>query len=202
MAQCNGSIARIRKEGYGFINPLDGSKDVFFHASSLIHTMLGELEENDCVNFDVEDGLKGPIATNIARDHSVSRNFMVPDDPLAARFSSEAIEIPSHNIQHYAEVAKVLDNRLIKFFKDNPNDLHEMDEQVAAGYLQQLYAEIASPAMPWSTSIELKRYSAPNFRAMRLDSMRCDANECQPSSISFQNQTVSSPQLICDWWAA
>jgi len=31
-----GSIVRKRDEGYGFIKPVDGDKDVFFHASALV----------------------------------------------------------------------------------------------------------------------------------------------------------------------
>jgi CspA family cold shock protein len=63
----NGTIVRKRDEGYGFIKPEDGSKDVFFHASSLVDIAFDDLSEGDAVTFDVEQGPKGPAATNIAK---------------------------------------------------------------------------------------------------------------------------------------
>ena len=41
-----GSIVRKRDEGYGFIKPEDGEKDVFFHASA-----LGEEIDFDSLNI-------------------------------------------------------------------------------------------------------------------------------------------------------
>ena len=62
-----GSIVRKRDEGYGFIKPEDGSKDVFFHASALVDITFDELTEGEAVMFDVEQGPKGPAAANIRR---------------------------------------------------------------------------------------------------------------------------------------
>jgi CspA family cold shock protein len=62
-----GTIVRKRDEGYGFIKPEDGSKDVFFHASALVDITFDELTEGEAVTFDVEEGPKGPAAANIAR---------------------------------------------------------------------------------------------------------------------------------------
>ncbi len=63
-----GSIVRKREEGYGFIKPEDGSKDVFFHASALVDaTTFDDLKEGDSVTFDVEQGPKGPAAANVKR---------------------------------------------------------------------------------------------------------------------------------------
>lgn len=62
-----GSIVRKRDEGYGFIKPADESKDVFFHASSLVDVTFDELNEGDAVSFEVEEGPKGPSATNVQR---------------------------------------------------------------------------------------------------------------------------------------
>lgn len=62
-----GTIERKRDEGYGFIKPEDGSKDVFFHASALVDITFDELKEGDAVTFDVEEGPKGPAAANIMR---------------------------------------------------------------------------------------------------------------------------------------
>ncbi len=62
-----GSIVRKRDEGYGFIKPEDGDKDVFFHASSLVDIVFDELKEGDVVSFEVEQGPKGPAAANVQR---------------------------------------------------------------------------------------------------------------------------------------
>jgi cold shock protein len=62
-----GSIVRKRDEGYGFIKPEDGSKDVFFHASALVDVTFDELSEGEAVTFDMEQGPKGPAAANIKR---------------------------------------------------------------------------------------------------------------------------------------
>ncbi len=63
-----GKIARMKKDnGYGFITPDDGSKDVFFHAQSVVDVAYDDLNEGDAVSFDIEEGPKGPAATNVAR---------------------------------------------------------------------------------------------------------------------------------------
>jgi CspA family cold shock protein len=62
-----GTIVRKRDEGYGFIKPEYGEKDVFFHASSLADGVFVDLTEGDAVTFDVEQGPKGPAATNVQK---------------------------------------------------------------------------------------------------------------------------------------
>jgi CspA family cold shock protein len=62
-----GSIVRKRDNGYGFIKPDDGGKDVFFHAQSLVEVAFDDLQEGENVTFDVEQGPKGPAATNVRR---------------------------------------------------------------------------------------------------------------------------------------
>jgi cold shock protein len=63
-----GTIARMKKDnGYGFITPDDGGKDVFFHAQSVVDNIYDELNEGDKITFDLEDGPKGPAATNVRR---------------------------------------------------------------------------------------------------------------------------------------
>ncbi len=48
-------------KGFGFIKPNDSSEDVFVHSSGLID----EINENDHVEFDVEEGKKGLNAVNV-----------------------------------------------------------------------------------------------------------------------------------------
>lgn len=49
------------QKGFGFITPDDSSKDVFVHVNGLIN----EIRENDKVEFEVEEGKKGPNAINV-----------------------------------------------------------------------------------------------------------------------------------------
>lgn len=62
-----GTIVRKRDNGYGFIKPDDGGKDVFFHAQSLVEVAFDDLQEGENVTFDVEQGPKGPAAANVRR---------------------------------------------------------------------------------------------------------------------------------------
>ncbi len=62
-----GSIVRVQDKGFGFISPVEGDKDVFFHASALVDIEFDDLKEGDMVTFDVEEGPKGPAATNVRR---------------------------------------------------------------------------------------------------------------------------------------
>ena len=53
-------------KGYGFIQPEDGSKDVFVHISAVERAGLGTLSENQKLSFDVERGNNGKVsATNL-----------------------------------------------------------------------------------------------------------------------------------------
>ena len=53
-------------KGFGFIAPEDGSKDVFVHHSSISSGGgYASLNEGDRVSFNVEQGPKGPSATNV-----------------------------------------------------------------------------------------------------------------------------------------
>ena len=54
------------QKGYGFIAPDDGSKDVFVHFSAIqTDRKYRNLEEGQRVEFTVEQGQKGPQATNV-----------------------------------------------------------------------------------------------------------------------------------------
>ena len=52
-------------KGFGFISPLDGSKDVLVHSSSLQGETFNTLFEGQKVKFAIIDGTKGPIAANV-----------------------------------------------------------------------------------------------------------------------------------------
>tara|TARA_B100001142_G_scaffold147763_1_gene148670 strand:- start:176 stop:373 length:198 start_codon:yes stop_codon:yes gene_type:complete len=53
-------------KGYGFIKPDDGGEDLFVHHSSIQGDGYKSLKEDQSVTFDVEDGEKGPQATNVS----------------------------------------------------------------------------------------------------------------------------------------
>jgi CspA family cold shock protein len=46
-------------KGFGFIQPDDGSKDVFVHISAVERAGLGTLKENQKVSYEVEKGRDG-----------------------------------------------------------------------------------------------------------------------------------------------
>lgn len=46
-------------KGFGFIQPDDGSKDVFVHISAVESAGLGTLSENQKVSFEVQTGNNG-----------------------------------------------------------------------------------------------------------------------------------------------
>jgi len=52
-------------KGFGFVTPEDGSKDVFVHHTAIQGTGFKTLSEGQQVQFEVEQGPKGPSAVNL-----------------------------------------------------------------------------------------------------------------------------------------
>lgn len=52
------------RKNYGFIEPDDGSEDHFVHRSDV---ESGSLDEGDVVEFESEEGDKGPRAVNVTK---------------------------------------------------------------------------------------------------------------------------------------
>jgi cold shock protein len=47
------------QKGYGFIEPEDGSKDVFVHISAVEHGGMGNLHEGQRISYQLERGQQG-----------------------------------------------------------------------------------------------------------------------------------------------
>jgi len=64
----NGTVKWFNSEkGYGFIQPDDGSKDVFVHFRQVNYNGYGrvKLDEGQKVTFSIGEGQKGPQAENV-----------------------------------------------------------------------------------------------------------------------------------------
>jgi CspA family cold shock protein len=52
-------------KGFGFITPDEGGKDLFVHHSAIQTNGFRTLEDGARVNYESEDGPKGPKAINV-----------------------------------------------------------------------------------------------------------------------------------------
>ncbi len=60
MSRTNGTVKFFNHtRGFGFIQPDDGAKDVFVHASALESSGVPALNEGDKVSFEIEDDRRG-----------------------------------------------------------------------------------------------------------------------------------------------
>jgi CspA family cold shock protein len=53
------------KKGYGFIEPEDGSKDVFVHKSALNNSGIDNLEEGQSISFEITEENGKSSAVNL-----------------------------------------------------------------------------------------------------------------------------------------
>lgn len=74
-----------RKKGFGFVTPDRGSTDVFVHRTALPETALHSLDSGDRVTFKIDQGEKGPVATEVKPITSAAP--AEPDAGSIARFA-------------------------------------------------------------------------------------------------------------------
>ena len=55
------------QKGFGFIQPDDGSKDVFVHISAVERAGMGHLNEGQKLSFDLERGQQGKVSAGNLR---------------------------------------------------------------------------------------------------------------------------------------
>ena len=67
--KCVMSIGTVKwfnsSKGYGFITPDDGGKDLFVHHSDITTSGYATLDEGQKVDYEAEEGEKGPCAKNV-----------------------------------------------------------------------------------------------------------------------------------------
>lgn len=62
-----GTIKTLTDRGFGFISRGAGERDLFFHSKNLEGVQFDELKVGDTLEFEVEDGDKGPAAVNVRK---------------------------------------------------------------------------------------------------------------------------------------
>jgi cold shock protein len=68
MSKLKGTVKWFNgKKGFGFIEREDKEKDAFVHASAVKEAGMRFLNEGDKIEFDLEDGPKGPSAVNLKK---------------------------------------------------------------------------------------------------------------------------------------
>ena len=50
------------QKGYGFIQPEDGSKDVFVHISAVERANMGSLNEGQKISYEAKPGQQGKVS--------------------------------------------------------------------------------------------------------------------------------------------
>jgi len=66
MNRINGTVKFFNSaKGFGFVQPEDGSKDVFVHHSAILGEGFKSLTEGSKVSYESEEGPKGPAAASV-----------------------------------------------------------------------------------------------------------------------------------------
>jgi len=87
------------QKGYGFIQPDDGSKDVFVHISAVERAGLTSLNENQKLSYELERGQQGK--TSAVNLNSV-RSKGMPPETAAFSFWDQNMAMHKFSIGHPA----------------------------------------------------------------------------------------------------
>ena len=89
MAKIKGQVKWFNEsKGFGFITPADGSKDVFVHFSAIQGNGFKTLAEGQNVEFEIQDGQKGPSAVNVTAIYAA----LAVKKPAKAGFFVSAVQ--------------------------------------------------------------------------------------------------------------
>ena len=67
------------QKGYGFIQPDDGSKDVFVHISAVERAGLSSLNENQKLSYELERGQQGKTSAGVRSVPVSAAGFPSPE---------------------------------------------------------------------------------------------------------------------------
>jgi len=96
------------ERGYGFIK-MSGGRDAFVHCSNVQVDDSGPLEEGQVVEFDVEPGQRGPIATYVRlpgspKEEVVSRELTTILPPWGVKaFTQSSLRRIEYQVNEWAE---------------------------------------------------------------------------------------------------
>ena len=83
-------------KGFGFIQPDDGSKDVFVHISTVERAGLATLSEKQKVSFELERGANGKVsATRLAAILTLRSSFRDPPCRCSASWACSWAPAPA-----------------------------------------------------------------------------------------------------------
>ena len=66
-----------RQNGFGFIAPDRGGKDLFFHHSDILIEGFKSIEDGQAVEYEIGEGKKGPCAQNVKPVRKTVRKLIV-----------------------------------------------------------------------------------------------------------------------------
>lgn len=122
-----GDIVSLSDKKFGFIRSGEVEKDIFFHANELTNVMFDDLRPGDSIGFDVVDGPKGLIATNVGKNGYAPPLFR---RDLIADVDDSTTDTDEVDVPKYGTVAFAVDNfsiSLAKTISDDPDQIDSIE---------------------------------------------------------------------------